>query len=490
VEAQNYLGIYLSKDTATVVCLSPAAGKQEVLGCFSVSVKETDAPSIQALANLIAQGCSERKLSFSEVAVALDCAMFMQHNVHSEFDDPKQIAQTIRFDTEEALATDVTDVAIAFQITSSDQTGSALTVFTSQRKILSEVLLALQSNNINPVTIEPDVNCLSRFIFRNVTLPKGSHPFFCMLSARRGYFIIPAGSKQAAQKTSSVPSIGLRTFLLSPTQDRSKLLAREVPVTIALVETDEPINCLKVSDSTDSVNYQQLGEKLGIEASSVNLADSAGASPQVLKDCADPVGFAVAYGAALAHSEKLHSINFRSDFMPYQGKKARLQKALKFAGTSITVLMLTLGLYFQLQLLQKNKPINRLRKKFEKQYSVVMSGKKLPAEANPTRKLTSELRRIRDVKKGKLSITGGKTVSAKLIMVLEAFNKCAAETNLAIDSISITDKAINIAGDTSSRKNTLKLFESIKESKLQILKQGLDSKGKRDIFNIIVMPKE
>ena len=164
MEGQNYLGIYLSKAAATVVCLKSQGRSYNVLGCFSVSAEGAEEQNPQVLAGLIAQGCAERELKFSEVAVALDCAMFMQHNVNSEFDDPKQIAATIRFDTEEALATDISDVAIAFSITSSDQTGSGVTVFTAQRKVLSDILLALQSNNIDPVTIEPDVNCLSRFI--------------------------------------------------------------------------------------------------------------------------------------------------------------------------------------------------------------------------------------------------------------------------------------------------------------------------------------
>ena len=148
MKGQNYLGIYISKNAATVVCLGSQGREHNILGCFSVSVEESDEPNLRVLANLISQGCAERELGFSEVAVALDCAMFMQHNVHSEFDDAKQIASTIRFDTEEALATDITDVAIAFKITSSNQTGSELAVFTAQRKILSDILISLQSNNI------------------------------------------------------------------------------------------------------------------------------------------------------------------------------------------------------------------------------------------------------------------------------------------------------------------------------------------------------
>ena len=158
LETKNYLGIYLSKDTATVVCLGSQGREHNILGCFSVSVQEQTEQNHQVLATLIAQGCAERELRFSEVAVAWDCAMFMQHNVHSEFKDSKQIAQTVRFDAEEALATDVTNIAIAFKITSSDENGSELSVFTAQRKILSDVLLSLESNNIDPITEEPDVS--------------------------------------------------------------------------------------------------------------------------------------------------------------------------------------------------------------------------------------------------------------------------------------------------------------------------------------------
>ena len=479
MEGQNYLGIYLSKDTATVVCLGLQGRDRNVLGCFSVSMEGQEERNQQVLARLIAEGCAERELEFSEVAVALDCAMFMQHNVRSEFSEPKQIAATIRFDAEEAFSTDITDVAIAFKITSRDQSGSELTVFTAERKILSDVLLSLQSNNIDPVTIEPDINCLSRFILQNVSLPEDLYSLFGMLSQRSGYFIGFAGS----QKTPAV-----RTFLVNPAQDRGDLLAREVPLTAALVGTGEPINYLRVFDSTDSVNYQQLSEKLGIEAASVDLAESAGTNPEVLADCADAVDFAIAYGAALAHLEKVQSVNFRNDFNPFQGKRVQLQKALKFASCSVSVLVLAVGLYFQLQLLHKNKYRSQLREKFEKQYSAVMLGEKPPAKSSPAKKLAGELRRIRDIEGGRLSATGEESMLAKLTLVLESFNKCASQTKLNVDKISITAKSIRIEGNTSSRSNTLKLFKAIKD-KLEILQYRYDLKGGRDNFTLTVVPK-
>lgn len=487
MQSQNYLGIYLSKDTATVLCLGLQGHDKNVLGCFSVSAEKTEgqsSPDLLELAGLIARGCAERELQFSEVAVALDCAMFMQHDVHSEFDDPKQIAATIKFDTEEALGTDITDVATAFKIASTDQTGSELAVFTAQRKILSEIILSLQSNNIDPVTVEPDVNCLSRFICQNVSLsePQQGGTFFGIFSHHNGYLIVPG--VPGSQKQSAV-----RTFLVGATQNRGELLERHLPIATTLLNAGKPINCIKVFDSAGSVNCQQLGEKLGVEADYVDFADSAGTSPQTLADCDDPVGFAIAYGAALAHLEKAQSINFRNDFMPYMGRKLRLQKAVKFLSISVTVLLLVLGLYLQLQLFQKNKPRSRLRDKFAKDYSAVMLGKKLPARSDPVKKLAGELRRIRSVKSGQLSATGEESVSAKLNLVLEAFNKCASQIDLNINSIIITTKTISIVGDTSGRKNTIKLRQAIEKAGLKILKDNLELKGGRDNFRITVEPR-
>lgn len=107
MEGPNYLGIYLSKDAATVVCL----GNGSVLGCFSVTIGENQQQKPQELVRLITEGCAKRGLKFSDAAVALDCSMFMQHNVHSKFNDLRQIAATVRFDAEEVLGMDITDLA-------------------------------------------------------------------------------------------------------------------------------------------------------------------------------------------------------------------------------------------------------------------------------------------------------------------------------------------------------------------------------------------
>ncbi len=482
MEHRNYLGIYLSKDKASVVCLSLEGRDKKLHGCFTISIQDKEQQNPHTLAGLIARGCADRALQFSEAAIALDCALFMQHNVHSELNNPKQIAATVRFDAEEALAMDITDLAIAFQITSGAQKGSELTVFTAQRKILSELLTCLQSNNIDPVTIEPDVSCLSRFVRQNVSSPDSQEggALLGILSGRRGYFIAPSKSQKAA---------AVRTFLLGPTQDREALLARQTLTTGALAPDGQPIRCLKVFDSTGSVDHQQLGKKLGIQASSVDLLGSAAVAPQALADCPDQVDFAIAYGAALAHLERAETVDFRQDFMPYQGKKLRLQKTLKYLSVSVTLLLLAVGLYSQAELFKQNKYRSQLRRNLEREYAAVMFGKKPPARTNVTEKLDSELRHIRDVKSGQLSVTGEESIVSKLALVLEAFNKCAAETNLNLDVLTVSLRNVTISGDTSSRANTLKFFEAIRQSKLDIVEHSYGLKGARDTFSVTVKPQ-
>lgn len=487
MESHNYLGIYISTHTATAVCLGPQGKGGNLLGCFSVSIKDQEQANVQTLASLLAQGCAERKLKFSEVSVALDCSMFMQHNVHSEFNEPKRIAATVKFDTEEALATDITEVALAFEIASIDETGSKLNVFTAKRDVLTQVLDALQQYNLDPVTMEPDVGCLSRFIGRMVETAE-SHEggtLFGILSQSRGYLVAPAATGEEARMAPAV-----RTFLLGPSQDRGKLLTREVLVTTALIDGAKPGNCLKIFDSAGEVDCQEAGRKLGIETDTIDLYQAAGAESQAVEDCAGPVDFAIAHGAALTHWQKGHKVNFRDDFNPFEGKKLRMQRALRIAAASMTILLIAVGVYFHTQLFRANVARADLRNRFAKDYSDVTLHKLRDSIdiKKAVRELSDLKRKIEREKKG--LDPGDKSVSSRLTLVLDAFNKCARQTNLNIKTINISPNSITITGDTSSASMVQVLFKTLRGSGLEILKESIELKGGRANFNITVRPDQ
>ena len=486
MESHNYLGIYISTHTATAVCLGPQGKGGNLLGCFSVSIEDQEQANIQTLASLLAQGCTERKLKFSEVAVALDCAMFMQHSVHSEFNDPKRIAATVKFDTEEALATDIAEIALAFEIASGDETGSKLNVFTAKRDVLTEVLEALQQYNLDPVTMEPDVGCLSRFINRMVETaePREGETLFGILSQNRGYLVAPPTTTAESGRVAPV----VRTFLVGSSQDRGKLLTREVLVTTALIEGAKPVDSLKIFDSAGKVNSQEIGQKLGIDAETVDLCQTAGAEAEAVEDCASPADFAIAHGAALSHWQKSHKVNFRDDFNPFEGKKLRMQRALRFAAASVTVLLIAVGVYFHAQLFRANVAHADLRKKFAKDYSDVTLDKL--RDSVDIKKAVRNLGTLkRKIEMGKKGLTpGDQSVSSKLTLVLAAFNKCAKQTDLNIKSINISGDNITVTGDTSSQSGQV-LYKAIKDGGLQILKEGGEIKAGRLTFNYTLRPK-
>jgi len=127
------------------------------------------------------------------------------------------------------------------------------------------------------------------------------------------------------------------------------------------------------------------------------------------------------------------------------------------------------------------------------QYLAVMPGEKeLPTRfSEAVRELGSELRRIQNVNIGLSTIKGEESVSLKLTHVLGALNKYASQTDLNIDSISVTTKSISIGGDTPNATNTRKLREALIETNLGSLQDRLSIiKSGRHGFNITIVPEK
>jgi hypothetical protein len=478
VESHNYLGIYLRSDRATVVCVASQGRDRKLLGCFSVSVEDAQDNPQQVLAERIARTCAERGLKFGPSAVALDCAMFMQHAVHSEFSDYRRIAATVRFDTEEALATDVADVAVAFRVVSSDDSGSNLDVYTAQRGVLTEILLALQGAGIDPVTVDPDSYCLSRYLgaYGASAEPSEHKPLYALLSDSCGYLLtIPDGDEPST----------MRAFPLAETRNREQVLAREVLVTAALAEAGGPVDRLHLFDVKDEVSAEQLAVRVGRPVTGCDPAELAGAGPEDIAGCASAVDFALAYGAALTLPEKEKGINFRNDHMPYEGAKLRTNRALKFLSISVTTLLLAVGVLFQAKLTLVNKTRADIRDKFRPDYVAVMIGKKFPDTVRQAvRNVENERTRLMTEK----GIKGApqESIPAKLTLVLQALSSCATQTGLVIDSISITTKTIRVDGSASNRRSTDSVLEAMKKAGLVVQDHDVRPDGDRDSFNATV----
>ncbi|MHC4132889.1 MAG: hypothetical protein ACYSSP_01345 [Planctomycetota bacterium] len=479
MENQNLLGIYLRKNAASVACIETHEGKVSVADAFSVSIKDQEEQNIPALINLIAEQIIDKGIRYSEVAAALDCSMFIQHKIHSDFSDPKQIAQTIRFDAEETLASDVSNIAIAFTINSTNETGSDLTIFTVEKNLLADIIVALQSNKMDPITIEPDAYCLKRLLSQQLDI---SETALVALLSKHNAYIMAIGSSAKIEQAS------VRTFLLGPNKERTQVLQREVPITAALLES-ENIDSLKVCDSLNSLDLAQLKDSLSLQVDNVDLFQIFNTDQVTCTDDEDPIEYSLAYGAALSLLNKMPAIDFRSDFMPYQAKKQKLQKAIRFSSVSFTILLFVIGVFLQTRWFQKNKPVKELQNTFNVQYATIM-GKEPDKRTTPKRQLERELARIRNEKSGQLGSTGSESLTARLTRILLAFNKCAKQTKLNIDTINITTKTITLAGSTSENKKTLQLKDSLETNGLKVANNSMEEKGGRGNFRMTINIKK
>jgi hypothetical protein len=118
---------------------------------------------------------------------------------------------------------------------------------------LTDIILALQANGLDPAVCEPDVVSLARFIPAVASIPDDANSLYCLLSPRAAYFIDYAKLQQL---------VTMRTFIIGQSQDRAELLQREIPVTSGLLGSQGPVNFVRIFDSTVQVDSQRLGKVL------------------------------------------------------------------------------------------------------------------------------------------------------------------------------------------------------------------------------------
>lgn len=496
MENENFLGIYISKETATAVLLSPEQAKPEMLGCFSVSLPERSVESqeqpedgqteehteeqaeqeqLPTLGELISQGIAKRSLRFGEVSVAIDCGMFTQHNLRSEFTDPKQIAMTVKFDAEEAITIDASQIAVAFEITAVDDAGSDMTVYTADQQEMLDILGDLQKNNLDPIAFEPDISCLARFIDHCFATPEDVYPLYSILSMNSCYMINPSA-------TGNAPVV--RSFLLGDGQNKTNVLSREVPVTLAGSSrpADQATNALLLSGVVENIEYEKLAERTGLEIQVLDLAATVHADEGTLGECNSATDFVIAYGAAMSDFKKVAKTDFREDFSPYLGRKRIIQKALRFVSISLTIMMVVVGMYFQWKVIRKSTYISQLNSKGLKDYSAIMKGAKPKAREKMSSRLQREFKGISDKQSG--NIDSG-SAPAKLMYLLKAFNDLPKSVDLNVESVTISAKTLRVKGDTNSRKSTQELYKSLKEQPgFRIASQNTKQNVNRDVFTV------
>jgi len=481
VEQRNRLGIHLSADRAVAVVAS--VDDQALRAAFMVRCDDEHPAS---LGEQIARELAARNLSCAETFVALDATLTTHHRVRSEFTDFKQIQATIRFDVEEVLATDVSGLAIASCVVDHDENGSALAVFSTDKTLLSAFLGDLQAHDLDPTVIEPDAVCLARLTER-ITEPPAETTLFVFPAEHTCTMIGPSHAD-------GMPAV--RSFLWSRNQDRTSVLAREIPLTQAAWNGKHPVEHVALVGAIERIDTKHLAETIHRPVHTVSLdallptletpdgtlprpnlsagtaSEGAGASHidsapppgEPAGPSLEPACLLAAWAAAPAPRQR--QADLRADFAPFIGKRIIIQRYLRIAAVALTILFSLLALDFHSRAGTYKRYSAELWSKLESEYTQAMMGTK-PKDRAPHRALD---RVIRGMKQDSRNVGPEDSVPARLTFVLEAVNQAmgVAEDgknpnaiDLQIERISLTTRTINITGSTKGPDQTLTLLNAL-----------------------------
>lgn len=473
MDEKGSLGIFLSRDKAVAVWTS-AGSEFSVLHklCITPDENEPAAFPVQVARSIIRQG-----FVFDEVFVAIGCGGYTQYSLHSEFTDTRQIESTIKFDVEEAAAADAVNLAVAFELTATDQTGSQVTAYTAERQLLTDVLLDVQEGGLDPTLMEPDAVCLARAIEPVSKLSDRPGSLFIALSEDNCYMIHP--------NPGYAPMI--RTFLVKPGKAITDVLIREVLLAVASSQT--PLESIVLIGGTDAVDISKFGERVGLDVLIENpektLSQDLAADSEITV-----VELLAAYGAAMAGRIRGHKTDFRKDFMPYQGKRKVMESSLRLIGIAATVLLLAVAVFFQLKTMQMKKYARQLEVKTLEQHKAVMYGKDPIRGMQVSSSLERAYKTAKNSKEG-LGPGDDKSVPAKMTFFLEAVNKCPKNVDIIIQQVTIAERSMKVKGDTNSRGGTMALFNEIKKHpRITLASQRFSTSSGRDTFEITIEPKK
>ena len=305
VEQNNCLGYTSPRPAggaAVGQCSAPA-----VLGCVSVTVTQGErrfsaaGVACRPACRTIGLGGAPLRRGLREYRLR----MYTQHNLRSDFTEYKQIANTIMFDAEEALARDATEMALTFSVIGPDgEAGSRVAVFTADRALLSTMLSEMQEQNLDPTAIEPDILCLARYL-ENFAVPKEVRPLFVVFSHQSCYMILPQGSHASPL---------VRSFIVGRSQNVTSVLQREIPLTLAAMNADEPVTAVFIAGENDALDTQKLAQSTGLDIETIELSTMVGAADAAKINGTAPAEFAMAYGAALTEVKHVRPYDFRRSF--------------------------------------------------------------------------------------------------------------------------------------------------------------------------------
>lgn len=475
MESNRFLGIAIGRHQAALVCMDARSSEAEITECILVHPQQGTAET-PSLAAAIGQAIRSKGLIYDEAAVALGSDFYAQYPLHSMFSEYRQIENTIKFDAEEATAADATTLAITFEILRAEDKGSEVMVYSADRQSLTDILMDLQAEGIDPVMMEPDVVSLARGLDKKCEFAQDLETLYVILDADSYTLLKNANKGRGAYS---------RRILFGSQTDHTAELARQLQLTLAAWSFNEPIRSIVLAGQTGQIDGHALSRQVGrpVEKKDLSLPDGGHQTGSILA--------AAAWGAALIHVTRGRKADFREDFMPFQGRRKILQKSLRIMSVSLTVVLLVIAAYYQLKTFRMYGCTRQLEGNLIAEYKEGM-GQNPPSNMSIITKLKSVQRQAKQRQAG-YGPGEDNSVVAKLTYVLEAINDTQKSVDVVVQQIAVTERTLRVQGDTNGRRSTMQVFDEMKKHpKLEIESSRVDPSPPRgDEFEVtLVVPEQ
>jgi len=303
------LGIHYTDSNATVVwvqkqdkhfSIAPVAAVTAGTADNQPGRRESSGPaeSLSMIEQLALQ-VKQQAPAHVPVVLSMSGDLYQSQLHHSQFEQPRQIQQTLRYDIEDEFAIDVESVAFCCQTIPSDSAGTDLMVFTCNRDILQPLLNQFERADLDALVAQPDVQSWLHFLHHQAHLPADQS---CVVLAWANDTIYMLFLDRQHQM------ILQRSFPAPPDQVAELLRVEWKRCLFSLSDSQAPTHLAFHPQGLDQKLIESLAQQCDLQCHPLPALDFA-------TDATDacPV---FAAGAAIGYLNLEHSVDFRLDNLP------------------------------------------------------------------------------------------------------------------------------------------------------------------------------
>jgi len=462
------LGVYYHANGATAVrVLKDNAGNVELGDVMRV---DGDDIAVQLSGMLPSQS------GVLPVALALGGMKYQTYFYHSEFLDRNKIDETLRFDIEEEIAIDAEAISLCYEMRHSESEGSELTIHTTDRNELGELLSVFEHAELDALVVQPDIVSWEYYLREFANLENGS----LVVAWSKGVLYLAVLDQLGR-------ALVTRTILCDSSDAVDDILSMELGRSLALADEAALPSVLwyHQADLNEAL-LAKISLEFGLEVKPLEQSDA---------------GVAFAIGAALAYFADGDAADFCADSLtPATVKKIRKYGIFGLAAV-VSLLAIVFGFIMHIRAGRYEQVHQSGREQIAQMWHKAFPDKK--DDTSTEQKLKNLRTLYRSASKrasgGKETQAATQSAAYTLMLVLDALDTLPEKFDLVITQLATGPGETTLTGSLAGLAEKEKLDSVFNEDEqLEIVKWDVrppsagkkGAKGTRRTFNVTLRVKK